>query len=1102
MYVKNNPVSLAVRRRALAILQDLGYTVLDGTQEAGGVCDATGRANLTEVVILPRLYGAMLRLNPDLDEHYIKRAADCLISDELRLSGDPLKANREIYKMLRDGIKIDARPDEPRNAAGYRDRHKVVHVIDWDVPGNNNFVVVADLWVAGEMGKRCLDLVLFVNGLPFVLLGIQNCALELIHAQITQELCHQLPTLFWYNAFVALTNVFECRMGSFTAPWEHFFRWKRIADENEPASTTLETLLRGTCDPARLLDLVENFTLFDEAGGLKKLVARNHQYLGVNRAIAALRAREELPPEEQNDQLGVFWHTQGGGKSYSMIFFVRKAQRVLSNTYKFLVVTDRLDLDEQIYASFKSTGAIEEADPEEVRAGDSNQLKRLLREPHFILFTLIQKFRADQPGQNYEMLSASHGIVVITDEAHRTQDGELARYMRQALPHAAFIGFTGTPLMDRDEQTRRTFGNYVSRYTFRRAINDGVTVDLYFENRTPPLELPRDSPLEDNLRRLLESARLTPQQQEQLLRDSRFLDSGERLDWIARNLIEHFALRGYQGKAMVVSASKISAVRTYNRVLKARDRLVERLRAQLHEESDPARQEELRARLVLLETTELAVVVSEAQDDIEKFASFSRESGELVEITPHQRIPKEVLAERFKHAGDPFRIAFVCDMWSTGFDVPCLSTIYLNNRLQKHALMQTIARANRVEGEKTCGLIVDYAGCMHELEDALALYAPTDVNDCEGPERVVGNKNELVGLLRAKLGEINLYCQKNGLDIPAQLKALEDAPDRLRQKLLVEPDIDTLLETDERKLGYLLLSHEVNRLYQAILPDPAEPQFTLPVRLHRLLRQGIYAAMREELPEGLSDQVVSQVQGALRLGRREVRISPVARENPGCFLIGQLDLDQLRGHLGSGPRHIRAEETRADLEAWIRRLSAQNKGRVSFLERLERIVNRYNEGNINEAACSPPIESGEQIEPLPLRPVRERRLDAYNDELVALARDLASEEQRAAREGLSEEELAIYDILAAGVPLVDDDHAQVKSLVRALLAQLQALFVLDWQSKATTFNRVRLAIADSLEDRLPPIYSPDLRVQKSGELLLHVREKYRGGRGETHTVAS
>jgi hypothetical protein len=287
---------------------------------------------------------------------------------------------------------------------------------------------------------------------------------------------------------------------------------------------------------------------------------------------------------------------------------------------------------------------------------------------------------------------------------------------------------------------------------------------------------------------------------------------------------------------------------------------------------------------------EMAVVVSEAQDDIERFANFSRASGELVEIEPHQRVPKERLAERFKDPRDLFRIAFVCDMWSTGFDVPCLSTIYLNNRL--------------------------------------------------------------------------------------------------------------------------------------------------------------------------------------------------------------------RSHLGTGPRHIRAEETRADLESWIRRLLAQNIGRINFWERLESIVSRYNEANVNEAVYPSLAGGGEDIQPLDLRTARTCKLDAYADDLVALARDLAAEEQRAAREGLSEEELAIYDILTAGVKLAgDEERAQVKSLTRTLLERLQALFVLDWQSRTTTFNRVRLAITDSLHDRLPPAYSPDQRTQKSAELLLYVRERYRGGRDGAHTVA-
>lgn len=1117
---RSNRDSSAILRRALAVFTDLGYTVHDGSQEESGTCSETGRAGLHEVVLLPRLQAALRKLNPDLTESMIDRAIYKLTEGEGRgrSPGELLKANREVYNLLREGVKIDVLPGETTASDPYQDWQKTVQVIDWDekTPGSNDFLVVEKFWASDSLGKRCLDLVVFVNGLPLIMLAIEDSELPHIHRYIEQEIQSELPALFWYNAFMVVANAFECRMGSFSAPWEQFFQWKRIIDEHERASTTLETLLRGTCEKTRLLDYVENFVLFDAAGGLKKLIAKNHQYLGVNNIIATLREREQLPEDEQNDKLGVFWHTQGSGKSYSMIFFVRKVQRKISNTYKFVVVTDREDLDDQIYKNFKYTGTIEE-NPEEVHAKSGAHLKRLLGEPHLILFTLVQKFRTEKPGQNYEQLDGNHKIIAITDEAHRTEEGTLAKNMRDALPHAAFLGFTGTPLLD-DERTRTTFGDYVSIYNFRRAIDDGVTVDLYFENHTPEIQFIKSVTLDEEIKRRLDDAQLDPQQREQLiqqiLQSQSYLTSSKRLGWIAQDLVEHFMRRGYQGKAMVVSPDKITAVRTYNRVRDAWERYKDHLRAQLASESNPVQQQMLQDKIVYMETTDMAVIVSadagskkpgedkKPRGDKERFAEFSANNGEIVEIeSHHERFKRDDLAAHFKSEHDPLRIAFVCDMWSTGFDVPCLSTIYLNNHLEKHTLMQTIARANRVFGEKTIGLIVDYISSVHELEKALEMYAPKDDDSATGPDRLVGNKSELVQILREKVQEIEQFCAQQGVNVPALLLLLNAETKRSSQENLVEEAIDSLLRTDEIKLDYLLLASEVSRLYKAILPDAAEAEFTLPIHLHTLLQQGMHKAMRRPLPNGVVDDIARLVRDSIVLLPQEERISLETHEAPGNFLISQMDLSTLNGNLRTGPRHTRAEQLRNDLQARIRRMIVTNKSRVTYLDQLDKAVQRYNEGSANQAVYLPFAPGDENIRVLPVaEEVQEERirlLDEYDDALIEIARRLAEEEERHSREGLSEGELAIFDLLTANVTLSDEERKQVKDQTRDLLANLQPLFTLDWTTKSQPSNQVAVTIEDELE-QLPATYTAEQRQQKSFGILLHVRELYKEG---SHSIA-
>jgi type I restriction enzyme, R subunit len=1090
----------SIHQHALRLFERLGYTIIDGSQEEEGSCIATGRRSASDVVLWQRLRNSLQRLNPDCSEELIDKAMQALTED--RGLSSLVHANRDIYVMLKDGVKLDARgqlvTENDENTTlekAERREHVTLRIIDWREPDtdNNDFTLVSRFWVNGRLGKRCLDLVAFVNGLPLVLLEIVDGELSAIFDRIDQDYKATIPPFFWYNAFLAVADTFTCKMGSLSSPWGDFVHWKRVRDEREGESTRLDTLIEGTCDRVRLLDIVENFTLFDESKGLHKLIARNHQYLGVNNAIATLQDIRRKPPapEERHRKLGVFWHTQGSGKSYSMIFFARKVLRTISNDYTFLVVTDRKDLDKQIYDNFLHTGSII-GNAKDVHARDGKHLKRLLRGQYQLIFTLIQKFRIEQNGRNYEELSDRENIIVMADEAHRTEYDVLARNLRDALPRATFIGFTGTPLIKgEEEETRATFGNYVSIYNFRRAINDGVTVPLYYENHTPELELVNKN-FNEEMAEKLQKARTPEQQQriiEQYTRSEQFLTKGQRLDLVAEDIVEHFMRRGFLGKAMVVCLNRITAVRMYNRVREQWERYQKQLNEELQRERDPQLKADLSNKIAYMKQTEMAVIVSADEDDAKHSAEMSEQTGEHIDLTFHyQRLQCRNLAEDFKNANHPLRIAFVCAMWMTGFDVPCLSTMYLDNPLKDHTLMQTIARVNRVFKDKVDGLIIDYSGAIHNLADALATYAQEYPGAYDEQDSPVGEKSELVQALRDKLKECEEFCQGRGIDVPALLERLEEAG-RQKQRELVLSAVNALLVYDEIKVSYLVLAGEIRNLYKGILPDAAEKEFTLPVHLHHLVESRIYDTMRRPIAPDLMQDIRDLVHRSLEVRERLDRLSADTYEVPGSFYLHQVDLSRLDSSLRSGHRHIAAEQLRNQILDRIQRMMQVNPSRVTYMEKLQRAIDRYNEGCENQAIYPDLVDSTRNISQHPATILdQERLLDEYDDALMEVARDVAEEEQRHTREGLSEQELAIFDILTLNVSLTGEERARVKQVARDVLAALRPTFdLIDWQKKALTLNRARVTIEDELF-KLSQAYNPETYNQECDALFLHVQQ--------------
>ena len=728
-----------VEQPAIYLFSDLGWQTKNCFRETFGTGGTLGRETSSEVVLVNQLRSALHRLNPGISGEALNLAIDALTQDRSTMS--PAKANQEVYHLLKDGVKVSIRADDTEHV-------ETVRIIDWNHPKNNEYFLAQQLWISGEIYNRRADLVGFVNGLPLVFLELKASHKRLENAfdNNLRDYKNSIPQLFWYNSFIILSNGSKSRIGSITSEWEHFGEWKKINKEGEEGIVSLETIIRGTCEPTRLLDLVENFILYQEAtGGLNKIFAKNHQYLGVNKALQAVQ-----DVNENQGRLGVFWHTQGSGKSFSMIFFTQKVLRRMPGNFTFLIVTDRDELDDQIYKNFARTGAVSE--PEHlIRADSGEHLKQLLKEDHRHVFTLIQKFHTERGGI-YPKLSDRSDIIVITDEAHRSQYDVFAQNMRNALPHAAFIGFTGTPLMVGEEKTRRVFGDYVSVYNFKQAIDDGATVPLYYENRIPELQLVNPY-LNDDLQRIIDEAELDEAQEKKLERELgceyHLITRDDRLEKVAEDIVTHFTGRGFQGKAMVISIDKATAVKMYDKVQKHWAVHLEKLRSE--SARNPANSE-LIEKIRFMEETGMAVVVSQSQNEIEDF----RDKG--LDILPHRkRMVKENLDEMFKDPGNPFRLVFVCAMWITGFDVPSCSTIYLDKPMKNHSLMQTIARANRVFPQKNNGLIVDYVGVFRDLQKALAIYGSSTDGGIDEGDTPIKDKEALIEELEAS------YRPDNGI---------------------------------------------------------------------------------------------------------------------------------------------------------------------------------------------------------------------------------------------------------------------------------------------------------------------------------------------------
>ncbi len=1033
----------ALELEALKKISESGYETLDAFAESFGADGSLGRKTSEEVVLPSRLKAALKKLNPTLPNEAIDNAFYALREGKSALS--LVRANQDFYQLIKDGVLVSFKDE---NGSEKSEMVKVIDFCEWK---ENDFLAVRQFKVSGEIYNRRTDLVLFVNGLPLVLIELKAAHKNLIKGfsdNITDYKTN-IPQLFWHNALIVVSNGSETKIGSITSNWEHFSEWKKINSEGEKGVISLDTVIKGVFEKSKLLDIVENFVLFMVvAGGTAKIIAKNHQYLGVNNAIESVKHRKEL-----DGKLGVFWHTQGSGKSFSMVFFTQKILHKLQGNWTFLIVTDREDLDDQIYKNFVNSGAVTE---KEVRATSRAGLKKLLSEDHRNIFTMIQKFGTETKGESFEEISSRSDIIVITDEAHRSQYNVLAMNMRKALPNASFLAFTGTPLMG-DEKTKEVFGDYVSRYDFKQSVEDGATVKLFYENRIPELQIVNQR-LDEDLKEIVEEADLSDESEERFkktyIKTYQLITRDDRLEKIAVDVVDHFMSRGFMGKAMYIAIDKATAVVMYDKVQKYWRLYLENLQSQLlacHE----GHKQVIADKIKYMQETDMAVVVSSAQNEIDA-------------LKPHRKrmSGSEDLAEKFKNTDDKLRLVFVCAMWITGFDAPSVSTLYLDKILKNHTLMQTMARANRVWKDKPDGIIVDYIGIFQHLQKALATYGLAKIDEFGNEDSPIEDKSELVAMLDKSALEMDTFLKKRGVSC----EDLFEEKDAFQRVKLVDDAVERIVESEKSKEDFFNFAGRLQALLKAVLPDVEAEKYlkqTLAISIIAAKVREISAPLTPEEKEiekrkisALSERVSALLDESIAVDGYEIKDSKPLD-------LSQVDFEELKARFSSSDKKkTNLERLKSSVKRKIEELLKMNFSRESYLTEFEELVAHYNSGDIDA--------------------------EKFFLELVKLSRDLKEEEARHIKENLSEEELVIFDILTKPEPKLEKSEIEaVKKVAKELLEKLKKeKLVIDWRKKQSARAKVSNAIHELCGDKLPDSYDTKIFQQKCNLIYLHFYDNY------------
>ena len=996
---------------ALDWLGSLGWTVVHGPDIAPDAPTAE-RTDYGEVVLNGRLRSALARLNPTLPDE----ALDDALPRLARPAGATLEArNRDFQRMLVAGVTVEYADAEGRIRGGQ------VRVLDFDDPERNDWLVVNQFTVVENRHERRPDIVLFVNGLPLAVIELKNPADE--SATITtafkqlQTYKAEIPSLFAFNAALIVSDGLEARIGTLTAGWEWCKRWRTITGEAlaDPNLPQLRVLLEGSCDPRRLLSLVRDFIVFEDdgSGALVKKMAGYHQFHAVQTAVAeTLRAAalqltvadddvhrhpasDRRPGGARGDRrIGVVWHTQGSGKSLTMAFYAGRIVRepAMANP-TVVVLTDRNDLDDQLFTTFSRCADLLRQPPAQAESR-ADLRTRLAVASGGVVFTTIQKFFPEEKGDQHPLLSNRRNIVVIADEAHRSQydfiDG-YARHMRDALPNASFIGFTGTPIELADASTRAVFGENISVYDIQRAVDDEATVPIYYESRLAELAL------DDTERPRIDAGFEEVTEGEEADRREKLktkwaqleavVGAEQRVALIARDIVEHFESRtdALDGKAMVVCMSRRICIDLYRELV--------RLRPTWRDDDDT------RGALKV-------VMTGQASDP----PDWQRHIG--------NKARREALAKRFRDPADPLRMVLVRDMWLTGFDAPSLHTMYVDKPMRGHGLMQAIARVNRVFRDKPGGLVVDYLGLAHELKRALATYTESG-----GRGQTAVDKEQAV---RVMLEKYEVCCGLfHGFDRTAW--ATGSPADRLN---LLPAALEHVLAQEDGKARCLKAVRELSQAFALAVPHPE----TVRIRDDVSLFQHVRAALSKRT--GTSPKSDEELDHAVRqIVSRAVASESVVDIFAAAGLkkpdVSVLSEDFLREVRGMRRRNLAVELLEKLLKGQLATRRRKNVVQArSFAEMLEQTIRRYQ----NRA-----VEAAQVIE-----------------ELIGLAREMRESNARGERLGLSDDEMAFYDALSvndSAVRVLGDET--LREIARELVETVRNNLTIDWTQRENVRANLR-----------------------------------------------
>ncbi len=992
-----------VESAALSWLSSLGYIHIFGPDIAPGE-PAAERASFQDVLLSRRLGDALYRLNPSIPADALDEALRKVTHPD---SPSLLANNRAFHRLLIDGVPVEYKHEDGHIAGDY------ARLVDFEHPENNEFLAINQFTVIEGQQSRRPDIVIFVNGLPLAVIELKNPADEEATIQTAfqqlQTYKNDIPSLFTYNEMLVISDGLEARAGTLTSDWARFMPWRTIdGDKIEPkGKPELDVLIKGIFEKRRFLDLIRHFIVFETDGDkIVKKMAAYHQYHAVNKAVECT----VLACSPQGDRrAGVIWHTQGSGKSLSMAFYAGKiiGHPAMENP-TLVVLTDRNDLDDQLFDTFAACQELLRQKP--VKAEDRESLKKLLSVASgSVIFTTIQKFSPEEDKEKYPLLSNRRNIVFIADEAHRSQYGfkahtvkrkdgayiayGFAKYLRDALPNASFIGFTGTPIEKSDKSTPAVFGNYIDIYDIQRAVEDGATVRIYYEARLAKLDLseaerPKIDPNFEEVTEGEEQA-IKERLKSKWARLEAVAGADRRVSLIAKDIVDHFERRqeAIDGKAMIVCMSRRICAQMYEAITK--------LRPEWHDPDD--------------KKGVIKVVITGSASDKEN-------------LQPHIRNKKKRkdLADRFKDPKDPLKLVIVRDMWLTGFDAPCLHTMYIDKFMQGHGLMQAIARVNRVFRDKPGGLIVDYLGIAESLKHALADYTEGDRGETGIPEE------DVVALMLEKYDIVRAMFY--GFDISKFFRGLPE-----QRLAAIAEGMEHILSLEDGKNRYIQAVTELSKSYAIVVTHEKAQEIREEVAFYQAVRSGLSKATspggktKEDLDAAIR-QIVSQAivpEGIVDIYKA------AGIKTPDISILSEEFLEEVRD---LPHRNLALELLRKLLNDEIKAVSRRNLVQSrSFAQMLDQSINKYHNRS---------IEAAQVIE-----------------ELIELAKEMKAAHKRGEDLGMTEDELAFYDALEvndSAVKVLGDET--LRKIAKELVEAVRKNATIDWTVKESARAKLRVIV--------------------------------------------